>query len=144
MPNRKRDTTIRALMLDVLEPVREVRDTAQAKATAAQQCCETVCQMCQHRSLQPLNEDARRQWRGELTAYDSHSQMPCRSSLSFHTQGSRPLLASAARKLEEWRSGSRSSGERLSFLVVRFLRPLCGLVVFVLVGRGILSVLPVC
>jgi hypothetical protein len=57
MPKRKRDTTIPALVLNVLEPIREVRDTTQAETAAAQQCSETISQKCQHRSPQQLHED---------------------------------------------------------------------------------------
>ena len=42
VPERKWDTAATTLMLDVLEPTREVGNTAQAKATAAQQGSKTI------------------------------------------------------------------------------------------------------
>jgi len=48
VPERKRGTAVAALMLDVLEPTREVGDTAQTEATAAQRRRKTVSHLLAH------------------------------------------------------------------------------------------------
>jgi hypothetical protein len=42
MPNSKQSPTVSALMLDILEPSHEVRDTATAETEAAEECNNAV------------------------------------------------------------------------------------------------------